>query len=263
MGFKKFGKKMNFITGNKFKSICDYIFDESGMSKTNINNDIPIFFVKTHLIDVFFSYLKTSQPFKLITHNSDHTVNLNHLKYLENKNLIKWYSQNVNVYHKKLISIPIGIANENWYCGDESILINEVKKNLKKTNLIYCNFDYSTNPFERGKCVSVLNKNGISVSKKKPFNDYLNELGKSYFSVSPNGNGIDCHKTWESLYLKTIPIITKTINSSFYFDYPIIILNDWSEFNINDYTPERYLNEIKKYDESRLEINFIINSILN
>ena len=41
------------------------------------------------------------------------------------------------------------------------------------------------------------------------FSDYIKELSSCYFCLSPNGNGIDCHKHWECLYLGVIPIVTK------------------------------------------------------
>jgi hypothetical protein len=75
---------------------------------------------------------------------------------------------------------------------------------------------------------------------KLPFNQYLEEVAKSYFVISPNGNGVDCHKTWESLYLKSIPIVTKSINVDFYKNYPIIIINDWSELNLSILTVDTY-----------------------
>jgi hypothetical protein len=78
------------------------------------------------------------------------------------------------------------------------------------------------------------------MSNKLPFKEYLEELSKSYFVISPNGNGIDCHKTWEALYLRSIPIVTKSINIDFYRDYPIIVIDDWSKFNPNDFNVDLY-----------------------
>jgi len=119
---------MNIITGNKFKNLCDFILDENGFIKTNNDNEIKLFFVKTDLIDLFFSNFVPNYPFKLITHNSDYSITEYHLKYLNNSLLVSWYAQNVNFKHEKLKSIPIGIANEIWPHGDEKVLINEINK---------------------------------------------------------------------------------------------------------------------------------------
>ena len=39
---------------------------------------------------------------------------------------------------------------------------------------------------------------------------YLN-LKKSKFCICPEGNGPDCHRLWESLYLDVIPICKRSI----------------------------------------------------
>ena len=128
---------MNFITGNKFKDISDYILDESGFRKTGIINDIPIFFIKTDFINLFFNSHKPNFKYKIITHNSDFPISDNIAKYIDDENLINWYGQNINYYHPKLISIPIGIANQRWVHGDENKLNEVIDLNIKKENLIY------------------------------------------------------------------------------------------------------------------------------
>ncbi|CAF1370635.1 unnamed protein product [Adineta ricciae] len=49
------------------------------------------------------------------------------------------------------------------------------------------------------------------------------------FWLSPRGNGIDCHRTWEALYLDVIPIVWNSTLNSLYTDLPIIVVNDDSE----------------------------------
>ena len=254
---------MNFITGNKFKKISDFVLDENGFVKTNNNNDIPIFFVKTDLIDLFFSNYIPNHPFKLITHNSDYPITENHLKYLNNILLVYWYAQNVNFKHEKLKSIPIGIANEIWPHGDENVLINEISKNRIKNNLIYCNFDIKTNIYERNKCILSMNRNNLNLSKKTNFETYISELSGSFFCLSPNGNGIDCHKTWESIYLKTIPVVTESINMDFYKDYPVYIIKSWEFFNKNELNEDLYNKIINGYNLKKLNIDYYYEVIKN
>ena len=88
------------------------------------------------------------------------------------------------------------------------------------------------------------------MNERKSFKNYLRELSKSYFVISPEGNGIDCHKTWESLYVKSVPIITKSINAEFYKDYPIIIIDDWSKFNPSDFDINLYHEKWKNFNKS-------------
>ena len=150
--------------------------------------------------------------------------------------------------HSKLQSIPIGIANNQWDHGNESDFIEIINENNIKDNLFYINFEITN--FNRNDCLDKLYKFGLHKQERKSFKNYLRELSKSYFVISPEGNGIDCHKTWESLYVKSVPIITKSINAEFYKDYPIIIIDDWSKFNPSDFDINLYHEKWKNFNKS-------------
>ena len=46
------------------------------------------------------------------------------------------------------------------------------------------------------------------------------------FWLSPRGGGIDCHRTWEALYLDIIPIVWNTSLNVLYDDLPVLIIDD-------------------------------------
>jgi hypothetical protein len=251
---------MDYITGNKFKKKCHHSYDEHGylIHSEPIDNEILKIFVKTDYIHNFFNR-KIETPYILFTHNSDLPIDDSYLQYLDNEKLVKWYGQNIMTKHSKLFSIPIGIANEIWEHGNEKVFNEVIEKKLQKERLIYVNFDTKTNPPERNYCLNEIRNNGLDMSNKLPFKKYLEELSKSYFVVSPNGNGVDCHKTWESLYVRTIPIVTKSINISFYYDYPMIVIDDWSKFDLNNFNVELYNKTWESFNTNQLNINNFIN----
>jgi len=49
------------------------------------------------------------------------------------------------------------------------------------------------------------------------------------FVVSPHGNGLDCHRTWESLVLGNIVIVKRSSLDPLYEGLPVVIVNDWHE----------------------------------
>lgn len=51
------------------------------------------------------------------------------------------------------------------------------------------------------------------------------------FSVSPHGNGLDCHRTWEDLALGCIVIVKTSPLDVLYEGLPVVIINDWGEIN--------------------------------
>jgi hypothetical protein len=53
--------------------------------------------------------------------------------------------------------------------------------------------------------------------------------GQYAFSISPPGNGLDCHRTWEDLILGCIVIVRSSTIDALYEGLPVVIVKDWSE----------------------------------
>ena len=55
-------------------------------------------------------------------------------------------------------------------------------------------------------------------------------MNKSLFVISPPGNGIDCHRTWESIYLGAVPVVKRGfLADSLSAHLPILVVNEWEE----------------------------------
>jgi hypothetical protein len=74
------------------------------------------------------------------------------------------------------------------------------------------------------------------------------ERNRQYpFWLSPRGNGLDCHRTWEALYLDIIPIVWNNSLNVLYENLPVLIINDYQELN------EKLLYEkLKEISEKKL-----------
>ncbi len=82
------------------------------------------------------------------------------------------------------------------------------------------------------------------------------------FAISPEGNGIDCHRTWECLYLGVIPIVKKSVVLSYFSYLPILFVDNY------DIITEEYLNKIyqkefqnKKFNYKKLNTTYYKNKI--
>jgi hypothetical protein len=85
--------------------------------------------------------------------------------------------------------------------------------------------------------------------------NFYSEISSHKFVLSPEGNGIDCYRTWECLYLGAIPIVMVSPCMSTFGQLPILFTNDYSEIS------EEYLEE--KWDEMskrRFDIRFLLKS---
>ena len=61
------------------------------------------------------------------------------------------------------------------------------------------------------------------------FDEYLDNIYNHKFVFSPEGNGMDTHRTWECLYVGTIPIERRNLNNRFYTDLPICFVDNWED----------------------------------
>lgn len=59
--------------------------------------------------------------------------------------------------------------------------------------------------------------------------DLWKRKGEYAFSISPHGNGLDCHRTWEDLILGCIVIVKTSPLDPLYDGLPVVIVQDWSE----------------------------------
>jgi hypothetical protein len=256
--------RVDYITGERLASLCDYVFDPSihGLKSLGLKRKTPIIYIKTDYIPLFWNFLNSSSVdflsnFSILTHNSDFGISSQCIPLLEHKGLIKWYAQNIELDHPKLISVPIGIANSEWPHGDLAALEGQASSiaKLKKPVIdIYFNFSVETNIVERLECENKLKSLGLKKRERVSFPAYLEELKSHFFCASPNGNGIDCHKTWECLYLGVSPIVTKSINSLQYKDYPILLIDSWKEFDLDCLTQSLYNNLWKNFNKEKLKI---------
>lgn len=237
-----------FISGDTFRSICDFIYDET--DKSFNPKDVKrgnLIFVNADVLGAFFrdKHPKIRNKYILITHNSVFSVPGRYSKYLNDSKIIMWFGKNADGRrHKKLCPIPLGLANRNWPHGSIEIVKEAMQKakSTEKEYFCYLNIKIETYPKER---VGVWNlfKDQPYVTKveKTDYKTYLGHLAKSQFVISPRGNGVDCHRHWEAIYMGAIPIFKTSGLDRLYDGLPVLIVKDWNEVT------EEFLR--KKYDE--------------
>jgi hypothetical protein len=112
----------------------------------------------------------------------------------------------------------------------------------------------------RKQILNNLEKNGIQNIELEQY-AYFSLLPSYKFIISPEGNGIDCHRHYETLLAGCIPIIeyNNKIQDK-YKGLPILYTTDYSEITL-EYLEQKY-NEMKdiKYDFSSLFLSYYSSS---
>jgi hypothetical protein len=248
-----------FISGDTFRAIANHIIDETHQpfSPEKVKPR-DIIFLKKDLIPDFFATLhpRIKSPYILLTHNGDYSPiffkAIDHpwqghdfSPYLDSPKLIVWFAQNIDFQHPKLKALPLGIANNYWEHGNIGMFHNAQRSPVpleKKLPRMYVNFSAGSNPAERNAALNQSKKMSCCdiVGRKKPAR-YLEETKQYRYVLSPPGNGIDCHRTWEALLVGSIPIMKRSLLDSLFDELPVIFVDDWSELT------EEFLE--KKYQE--------------
>jgi hypothetical protein len=83
------------------------------------------------------------------------------------------------------------------------------------------------------------------------------------FVVSPQGNGLDCHRTWEAISLGCIPIIKTSELDSLFDDLPVWIVKDWSEITQESMANKFLFFQSKIFTLEKLELSYWVNKIKN
>lgn len=252
---------MELIQGEKFKTL---------------HNGKDIFYCNTHDVNNFFENINFDTEFILISHNSDGNITETPLRHFDAdvkkipKNLKRWFGQNLNYESEIIESIPIGLENSEWFPETKKIQkltsIISSQKNIK--NLVYLNLNILNNPSVRQPIYDMLKdkqyvtteygRNGLD------YDNYLNNLYNHRFMVCPEGNGIDVHQPWESLYIGTIPIQRKNINNKNWRDLPICWVDEWEQITDENFLNSEYDRITKNtINNNKLDFNFWRNKILN
>jgi len=252
----------DYVCGTRFQGLADVVIGQHGKIEWKDNRVVryvPKVYCHTHDFRYVLDVVKgLAEQVILITHNSDGAVR-NSLSgqdigpndadaSLLPSNVIKWYAQNVeapfHLFDEKIVPIPIGLENRYCFPYDKAEMLFSKDKNSKIKNDLYFNCNLRTNLQEREKALQAcqLAEKNITIrlgANGEDYNAYLDDILAHRGVVSPRGNGLDCHRTWEALYLNRIPVMTYD-RSLASFNLPIVFLNRWGElsFAINNIITE-------------------------
>lgn len=240
-----------YISGDYFRGIADHIFDERHETfDAQIVGLGDIVFVKTDYLERFVAlyHAGIKYPYILVTHNSDGVAPGPCEFLLEDPKIVAWFAQNITVHHEKLHPIPIGIANACWPHGNQRVFSYVMQqKNFVRDYLLYLNFQINTYFAERSQVYSLFANQPycVVVPPNKRLQPYLEDLARSKFVLSPRGNGPDCHRTWEALYLGAIPVVRSLALDPLYDDLPVLIVQDWREIS-KEFLEKAYLSFVSR-----------------
>ena len=140
---------------------------------------------------------------------------------------------NAKSHGGKVIPAPYG-AQRRMNPDDNRIeQLTECMKDAqsKPVSLLYVSHNESSNTEREGIKSLFYDKPWAGVSNQRdPYNMFLFNLSNAKFMICPKGNAIDCHRNWEVLYMRRVPIMTKDPYLEDLFEkYPVLFVDKYSD----------------------------------
>jgi hypothetical protein len=192
---------------------------------------------------------------------------------VESPNILCWFLQNFELDERharsgRVVKLPLGLDYHNLDPDDSDgsaemglpappaaqqltlRAIRDTIADIRHRQLsVYANFHLSMDTFLRdveARKRRQAREEALAYLRGKPFvrleprhvprNEVWRRHATVCFEASPHGNGLDCHRTWECILLKCIPIVKTSPLDSMYDGLPVAIVQDWREV-----TPERLM----------------------
>lgn len=211
----------NVLNGYNLALTADVrVFQNNDLGNLCGLRDRSIIFCKTDFVGALFKRLsKHSGKHTLITHFSDYPVDDRLAAACPDsvRDGGGWWAQNADTDAYFVHPLPIGVENHGGptpahrsyfdalfqYANLDAIDVSSRRNDI---NSVYCNVG-NTHPARASKILALSGAAQVSIHGRKPFREYFSDLSRHKFVASPRGNGIDCLRTWESLYCGAIPLI--------------------------------------------------------
>ena len=233
-----------------------------------INNSNNVIFIRNGSFkenkDLFYfakNIKLLTKPTILVTSDGDRPMPFSYpaivsIVILKNKFIKYWYTQNYDksIKHKKLRYLPIGFNfhTSSWLINNNKkkklkymIETRKNKDNNKIKYRILSDTHHIITHIEREYLHLKLKKNKLITftAKMLSFKDIFKLYNDYTFVLSPRGNGMDCHRTWELLLAGCIIITRTSPLDEMYIknNLPVVILKSWTELNKN------LLEKLKKW----------------
>ena len=184
------------------------------------------------------------------------------------ENVIGIYSSNSTFFGDKIHPMPYGIQRK-LSASDERQ--NTIKKfidiGIQPTKLLYINHNSSTNSKRNEINQFFSNKEWVTIhSPSLDYNSYLTNIKNHKFMICPEGNaiGCDCHRDWEVIYMRRVPIVidSKYLRNIFK-NIPVLFVKDFTEVTEELLNKNEILfDEMQKFDLNNLDIEKYYKEIL-
>lgn len=192
-------------------------------------------------------------------------------------NVLGIHAVNAEYNGNRIYPFPYGLQrelgdNDNRIQTMEEAVESDIRQEPTKLMYVNCGLGVERNNPEREYLRNFENLDWATCrfdkdSKFFPYEryaDFLAELKDHKFMVCPQGHGLDCHRNWETLYMRRVPVM----KDHPYFrrlmqGFPVLFVKDWSDITEDILIANEHLyREASVINMERLNLNLIFDMIM-
>lgn len=212
--------------------------------------------------------------FIIFTSHEDTPID-EHIKDKIPPNVLAIHATNAIYNDDKVIPFPYGLQRPLGNDPRIGIMKEEIGVEIEPTKLLYvnCGLGKERNDKERAYLPAFEGLDWTTCrfdkdSKFFPYEkyrDFLDEMRNHKFMICPQGHGMDCHRNWELLYMRRVPVM----KDHPYFrrlmkGWPVLFIDRWEEVTERLLIASDHLyQEAQTMDLERLDLRKIYTAIVD
>ena len=230
-----------FISGDAYRLRCNLDLTKPGLEiqmeikNLNLKDSISIFVGGEKEANVLLGFLSKHNyktNWSLFFHNRDTPPNKGTAELLA-RHTKAIYAQGWLENSGSIYPIPSGLENASKRRnGVPRDFLHSINKRTRVRPIsVFASFKDANNLNQRMDLREVFSHIPDSYCPKKMLNpkQYRKILSLTKFVISPPGNGPDCHRTWESIYLGAIPVVLRRTWPFIQDEIPVLVVETWAE----------------------------------
>ena len=172
-------------------------------------------------------------------------------------------------YGGKVIPAPYGVQrrmspSDNRIDQLESAMKVNIDPSISK--LLYVNHNDSSHDDRVGLKDMFRDEEWSNVDEQRVnYYHFLLNLANHKFILCPRGNAIDCHRNWEVLYMRRVPVMKRDEYLEVLFkDYPVLFVDKYSDITKDLLLENEHLfQQAREMDLTRLTLRGFFDNIIN
>jgi hypothetical protein len=212
--------------------------------------------MRDFVTNVFPNLPASCPPFVLVTGDADDVTPTDifstpqaAIEFLSSPRILTWFAQNCIARHPKLVPLPIGLDYHTIAAGNipswgkiqtpaqqeaDLMELRATPVTIAPPHRAYSNFHFAmyTRFGRERQAVMVQVPRDCVYYEPQPTSRlecWQRQRLHHRFVLSPPGNGLDCHRTWEALCLGCIPIMRTSPLDHLWEGLPVWIVKSWTD----------------------------------